>query len=58
MNTRKVQLLISIGIFIVAIPQIVGRYLEIPDFSKGILTGLGIGLLFIGIIRGNYRKAD
>jgi len=57
MNKRKVQLLISIGILMVAISQIIWHYLEIPDFLNGTLIGLGIGLLLFAIIKGNSRKA-
>ncbi|SDS21608.1 hypothetical protein SAMN04488553_1744 [Gramella sp. MAR_2010_147] len=56
MNKRKIQLLFSIGILIVAGSQVIWHYLEIPDFLNGALIGLGIGLLLFAIRKNNSWK--
>ncbi|WP_458625930.1 hypothetical protein [Winogradskyella sp. PC D3.3] len=52
---KKTLLLISIGIFVVAISQIFSQLTELPDLAKGSFIGIGIGLLLTGLIFGNFK---
>jgi len=52
---KKTLLLISIGIFVVAMSQIFSQLTELPDIAKGSFTGIGIGLLLTGLIFGNFK---
>ena len=59
LNRTKTLILISTGIFIIAIAQIANRYLNIPenyDFTIGILQGLGLGLILSALIKGKFKK--
>ncbi len=58
MNKRKnlVLLLTSIGLFIIAISQIIWHFLEIPDFYNGALIGIGIGLMVFTLVNGRKKQ--
>ncbi|QRM90367.1 hypothetical protein FG167_14345 [Lacinutrix sp. WUR7] len=54
---RKALLLIPIGMFVIAASQVFSHYFALPDFAKGSFVGIGIGLLIIALIYGNFRTA-
>lgn len=41
--------ILSSGMFVIAISQVVFQYVNLSDFSKGSLIGLGLGLLILGL---------
>ncbi|WP_034921640.1 hypothetical protein [Gillisia sp. CAL575] len=53
MNKRKIQLLqlISVGLIIIALSQIIWHYLELSDFYKGASIGIGFGLMLLAILK-------
>ena len=46
----KLLLLISAGLLIVALSQMVWHFLQIPDFFNGALIGVGIALMVIALL--------
>lgn len=56
LTKRKSLILLVIGLFIIAISQILSHLMELPDFAKGSFMGIGIGLLLTSLIFGNYKK--
>lgn len=60
MNNKKAsqsQLrLIAIGLLLVTVPFIVNDWIPVPDFIRGALVGIGIGLEIVGLIRMKNRK--
>ena len=55
---RKARILLVIGLFIMATSQIYAQYFEFPDFAKGSLMGIGIGLLGTSIFLGDFKTAN
>ena len=56
---RKSVILMSSGIFIIAVSQIFFcHFVELPDLTKGLFFGIGIGMLLLAIIFGKYRTAQ
>ena len=55
---RKSVILMSSGIFIIAVSQIFSHFVELPDLTKGLFFGIGIGMLLLAIIIGNNRTAQ
>lgn len=53
---RKEVLFISIGLLMVTTPALVNDWIPIPDFFRGLVAGLGIGLEIIGLILVVKRK--
>jgi len=43
--------------FISAISQIFSQFMEFTDLVKGSFMGIGIGVLLIAIIYGNFKTA-
>lgn len=61
MNRNKkanVLILISLGLFLVAISQIIWHFFELPDTFDGILVGIGFGLLITAIKKGKFNSAS
>ncbi|WP_299838526.1 hypothetical protein [uncultured Tenacibaculum sp.] len=52
---RKTLILLSIGMFVIANQHVLSQYFELPDFTKGSITGIGIGLLLTSLIFGNFK---
>ena len=48
--TRREQLFISIGLLMATTPSLINDWIKIPDFFRGVLVGLGIGLEIGGLI--------
>jgi hypothetical protein len=44
-------MLVPLGLFLIAIPFLINNYIKIPDFFRGLMMGLGIGLDILGIIQ-------
>ena len=53
---RKTLIILSTGLFVIAISQIVGHFVSLNDFTKGSLLGIGIGLLVTSLTIGNFKK--
>ena len=47
----------SSGILIIVVSQIFSHFVELPDLTKGLFFGIGIGILLLAIICGKYRTA-
>ncbi len=47
---RTEQLLFSIGLLLIILPNVFKEYIPMPDFFHGLLVGTGIGLEIIGLI--------
>ena len=52
---NKALVLLSIGIFIISVTQLISQFIGLNDIVKGISIGFGIGLLLIAIIFGNLK---
>jgi len=48
--------LVAIGLLLVTMPFLINDWIPVPDFVRGALMGIGIGLEIIGLIRINRRK--
>ncbi|MFS4466771.1 hypothetical protein [Maribacter sp. 2210JD10-5] len=55
---RKTLILLSIGMFVIAASRVFSQYYEVSDLAKGSFVGIGIGLLFMSLIFGNFKTAD
>ena len=53
---KKAIILLVLGLFIIVTSQIFAYYVEFPDFAKGALMGIGIGLLGTSLMLGNFKK--
>ncbi len=53
---RKELLFVSIGLLMVTTPTLINDWTPIPDFFRGVIAGLGIGLEIIGLIMIVKRK--
>ncbi len=59
LTKTKTLLFISAGIFIIAIAQFANHFLNISenyDFAIGLMEGLGLGVMLIALIKGNFKK--
>lgn len=54
---KNALILMTTGIFVIATSQILNRFIELTDFTKGSLIGIGIGFLFLSVIFGNLKLA-
>ena len=57
LTKRKALILVSMGICIIATSQVFSYYFELPDLAKGSFMGIGIGLLIMSLIFGNFNTA-
>lgn len=44
------QLITSIGLILVVAPMLLSSYMNFPDFPKGIILGIGLGMELIGAV--------
>ena len=58
MKKRKSLILLSSGMFVIAISQILSHFVELPDLAKGLFIGIGISMLLLAIIFGNRKTAQ
>lgn len=54
---RKALVLISIGMSIISFAQIISLYVEISDLTRGSFIGIGVGMLLVALIKGNFKSA-
>lgn len=47
---KKSSLLIVSGLFIIAASQIYAHFLVLNDLTKGLLVGVGLGLLILALL--------
>ncbi len=52
---KKPLMLLIAGLLLIAFSQILARYIELSDIVKGILTGIGFGLLVVALITTQNR---
>ncbi len=55
---RKSLILMSIGMFVIAVSQIFSHFVELPDLTKGLFFGIGIGMLLLATIFSNSKTAQ
>lgn len=55
---RNALILLSVGMFVITTSQIISRFLELPDLTKGLFTGIGIGLLILSVTFGNFKTVQ
>lgn len=56
---KQAQFLLIAGLLLTTLTPMIGRHMPIPDFVKGLVTGLGLTLEFIALVkiqRSNNRK--
>ncbi|MFK7114921.1 hypothetical protein V3468_10800 [Flavobacterium oreochromis] len=54
---KNVLILMITGIFVIATSQILNRFIELTDFTKGALIGIGVGFLLLSVTFGNLKSA-
>ncbi|WP_439128000.1 hypothetical protein [Polaribacter sp.] len=54
---RKRVSLLLVGLFLIAILQIVSHFTPLNDFVKGSFMGVGFGLLVTSLIVGKFHKS-
>ncbi|WP_159019783.1 hypothetical protein [Algibacter sp. L3A6] len=54
-NKRKTLILISAGMLVISTSLIFFQFIELVDLLKGLLMGIGIGLLLTAIIFGSFK---
>lgn len=54
---RKTVTLLCLGLFVIALSQILYHYIQSTDFIQGTAIGIGIGLLSMALIFGNLKTA-
>ena len=47
---RKSVILMSSGMFIIAVSQIFSHFVELPDLTEGLFFGIGIGMSLLAYI--------
>ncbi|GAA4242705.1 MULTISPECIES: hypothetical protein [Winogradskyella] len=52
---KKTLILLSIGIFMIAVSQTLSHYIHLTDLGKGSTIGIGIGLLLTALFFGNLK---
>jgi len=48
--------IISAGLLLVTLPFLVNDWVHVPDFIRGTLMGVGVGLEVVGLIRMTRRR--
>ena len=51
-----VRFLLPIGLLLLSASFILKHFFVLPDFADGFLKGIGIGIIFISLIRQWYLK--
>lgn len=52
---RKALILLAMGMFVIAISQVLSYYIVLPDLMKGSFIGIGLGLLLLATVLGTFR---
>jgi hypothetical protein len=54
----RVRIFVPLGLLLVIVPSLVNHYILIPDFLRGLIMGLGIGLEILGVIKLKEHKTS
>lgn len=54
---NKAILLTTIGLGVAGTVQVIGHYFSLSDLTTGILTGLGLGLMIVGLMAKKPKPA-
>ncbi len=52
---KKKALTLVAGILVISIAQVLFQFFEMNDFIKGSIMGIGIGLLLLATVFGNFK---
>jgi hypothetical protein len=53
----RVRLMISIGLLMTTMPTLINDWVHVPDFLRGAMVGVGLGLEIGGLVAANkFRK--
>lgn len=55
MKKNQKSILISIGLMISSVAQIVSHFMTMPDFVRGSFIGIGIGVMILAFIKPRRR---
>lgn len=55
---KPAMALLITGLLLVSLNPVFGKYMGVPDFVKGFLTGLGLTLEFIALVKIQRRKKE
>lgn len=53
----RVKYMLSTGLLLISASFIFSRFFAMPDFADGLLKGVGIGLIFLSMIRSRDIKS-
>jgi len=57
--SRRARILVASGLLMAVVPTLLNDVVKMPDFVRGVLMGLGIGLETAGLIlRRRLRKTE
>lgn len=51
MKTNRALILTIIGLLVISAAQLVAHYIQLPDFIFGSITGVGIGLMVLAVMK-------
>ena len=57
-HPRYITVLISLGLLLATMPLLFKEYIPMPDFARGFLEGLGLGMEIIGLIFDKEKTED
>ncbi|HEY4198226.1 MAG TPA: hypothetical protein VGM63_21950 [Mucilaginibacter sp.] len=52
----SIRLLFAIGLLMVTVPTLLKEYIAVPDFFRGMLAGVGLGMEVMGIVLMNRKR--
>ena len=52
MKTKSTRFLIGLGLLLNSVSLMLRQFAHVPDFVLGFITGIAIGILILGIIKG------
>lgn len=53
---KRLNVLVTTGLLICSISQIVTHYIKLPDFASGVLMGIGLGLMILSFIKPSHHS--
>lgn len=56
--TRREQLFICIGLLLITTPTLINDWIKLPDFFRGLLSGVGLALEICGLVLIAKRKKN
>lgn len=57
-SKKNALILMTTGMFVIAISQVITHFVELPDLAKGSFVGIGIGLLILSVTFRNFKTAQ